>query len=109
MYGTAEEEIGLNYDQFMPYPQNFGQHYDQLNADNMRISPGFGYGRPGYGYGYGRPGFGFGGPGIPLGLGFLGGLATGALLAPGPGFGYGYGHPYGGYGGYGGYPYPPYY
>ncbi|CAG9607672.1 hypothetical protein [Pseudoneobacillus rhizosphaerae] len=38
------------------------------------------------GYVFGRPQSGFGG----LGLGFLGGLATGALLAPGPGFGYYY-------------------
>ncbi|WNF35272.1 hypothetical protein RJD24_12440 [Bacillaceae bacterium IKA-2] len=38
-------------------------------------------------------------PAVGLGLGFLGGLATGALLAPGPGFGYGY-RPY---------PYPYYY
>lgn len=58
-------------------------------------------GRPGFGRpGFGRPGFGFGGPGFGLGLGFLGGLATGALLAPG--FGgyppyYGYGAPYGYY------------
>jgi hypothetical protein len=33
-------------------------------------------------------------PGLGLGLGFLGGLATGALLTPGPGFGYAYRPPY---------------
>ena len=72
-----------------------------MNVSDQRFRPGFGggFGRPGFGFG--RPGFGFGGAG--LGLGFLGGLATGALLAPGPGFGYGYPPPY--------YypPYPPYY
>ncbi|MGE7640794.1 spore coat protein [Peribacillus frigoritolerans] len=48
-----------------------------------------------------RPGFGFGRPGFGIGLGFLGGLAAGALLAPGPGFGYYY-PPYPYY-----LPYPP--
>lgn len=44
--------------------------------------PGFGFGRPGFG----RPfGFGFGGPFLG---GFVGGLATGALLSPYGGFGY---------------------
>jgi hypothetical protein len=42
-------------------------------------------------------------PALGLGLGFLGGLATGALLSPGPGFGrypyYPYPYPY---------PYMPY-
>jgi hypothetical protein len=57
-----------------------------LNNDYQRIRPGFGFGRPGFGFG------------------FLGGLATGALLAPGPGFGYYYPpYPY-----YPSYPYPPY-
>jgi len=62
----------------------------------------YGFGRPGFGrpgFGYGRPGFGF-----PFATGFLGGLATGALLTPG--YGYGYPYPY-----YPPYPYPyyPYY
>ncbi|WP_312092250.1 spore coat protein [Niallia sp.] len=55
--------------------------------DVRRIRPGFGIGRPGFG----RPGFG--GAGFGLGLGLLGGFATGALLAPAL---------------YGGYGYPPY-
>lgn len=62
---------------------------------DVRYRPGFGIGRP---LGYVRPGFGFGRPGFGYGagLGFLGGVATGALL------GGGYGYPY--------YPYPyPYY
>ncbi|GAE26872.1 hypothetical protein JCM9140_2977 [Halalkalibacter wakoensis JCM 9140] len=67
----------------------------RLDGNDQRFfSPGFGVGRPGFGYG--RPGFGYGRPGF--GLGFLGGLATGALLAPGPGFGY-----------YRPYPFYPYY
>ncbi len=71
--------------------------------------PGFGYGGPGYGFGrpgvgYGRPGYGFVGPGVGLGLGFLGGLATGALLAPRPGYGYYRPYPY-----YPAYPAYPYY
>ena len=54
--------------------------------------PGFGFGRPGFGFG--RPGFGFGRPGFvrPFFPGFVGGLATGALLAGAYG-GYGYGYP----------------
>ncbi|MBG9447512.1 hypothetical protein ABE67_17860 [Cytobacillus firmus] len=84
----------MNYQyQHMPVTQEFVQHNGMYFTD-QRIRPGFGFGRPGFGFG--RPGFGFGGPGFGLGLGFLGGLATGALLAPGPGFGYPY------------YPYPPY-
>lgn len=54
---------------------------------------GGGFGRPGFG-GFGRPGFGIGRPFYP---GFVGGLATGALLgtlAGGYGYGYGYGYPY---------------
>lgn len=71
-------------------------------ANDTRISPESRFGRPGFGFGFGRPGFGFGRPGFGLGLGFLGGLATGALLAPGPGFGYYYpSYPY-----YPPYPYP---
>jgi hypothetical protein len=75
------------------------QPYEQ----DLRIRPGFGYGRrPGFGRRpWGRPGFG------GFGLGFLGGLAAGALLTPG--YGYGYGYPY--YAPYQPYPYPyyPYY
>lgn len=82
-----------------------------IDVNDQRIRPGFGFGRPGFGFGrpgfgFGRPGFGFGRPGFGFGrpgfgLGFLGGLATGALLAPGPGFGYYYPPYYP--------PYPPYY
>jgi len=82
----------LNYG----YPYNALQepfNQEIIDVNDQRIRPGFGFGRPGFGFG--RPGFG---------LGFLGGLATGALLAPGPGFGYYY-PPYPYY-----YPpYPPYY
>lgn len=46
--------------------------------------------RPFGGFGFGRRPWGFGRPFFP---GFLGGLALGALLAPGPGFGYGYPYP----------------
>lgn len=78
------------------YPYNALQepfNQEIIDVNDQRIRPGFGFGRPGFGFG--RPGFG---------LGFLGGLATGALLAPGPGFGYYY-PPYPYY-----YPpYPPYY
>lgn len=85
------------------YPYNALQepfNQEIIDVNDQRIRPGFGFGRPGFGFG--RPGFGFGRPGF--GLGFLGGLATGALLAPGPGFGYYY-PPYPYY-----YPpYPPYY
>jgi hypothetical protein len=82
-------------------------HYIDAN-DVRRIRPGFGFGRPGFGFGrpgfgfgrpgfgFGRPGFGFGRPGFGLGLGLLGGLATGALLAPALYGGYGY-PPYGFY------------
>lgn len=66
------------------------------------------FGRPiGFGrrpYGFGRRPYGFGGSfgfGLPLATGFLGGLATGALLGGPYGYGYGYGYPY--------YPYYPYY
>lgn len=62
---------------FYSLPGAFNKGINAVN--NQRIRPGFGFGRPGFGFG--RPGFG---------LGFLGGLATGALLAPGPGFGYYY-------------------
>ena len=85
--------------------QTMMPHQHLVNVNDQRFRPGFGggFGRPGFGFGgIGRPGFGFGGFGRPgfgwggagLGLGFLGGLATGALLAPGPGFGYGYPPPY---------------
>ncbi|MGN8841477.1 spore coat protein [Niallia sp. HCP3S3_B10] len=59
--------------------------------DIRRIRPGFGgFGRPGFGRpGFGRPGFGFGGAGLGLGLGLLGGFATGALLGPALYGGYG--------------------
>ncbi|NUH84173.1 hypothetical protein HUN92_10605 [Bacillus firmus] len=77
--------------QHMPVTQEFVPHNGMYFTDH-RVRPGFGIRR--------RPGFG--GPGFGLGLGFLGGLATGALLAPGPGFGYPY-YPYPPY------PYPPYY
>lgn len=84
--------------QHMPVTQEYVPHNSMYFTDH-RVRPGFGFGRPGFGFG--RPGFGFGGPAFGLGLGFLGGLATGALLAPGPGFGYPY-YPYPPY------PYPPY-
>lgn len=74
-----------------------------IDVNDQRIRPGFGFGRPGFGFG--GPGFGFGRPGFGLGLGFLGGLATGALLAPGPGFGYYY-PPYPYYPPFPPYPYP---
>ncbi|EWG10981.1 hypothetical protein PBF_10832 [Cytobacillus firmus DS1] len=86
--------------QHMPVTQEFVPHNNMYFTDH-RVRPGFGIGRR-PGFGFGRPGFGFGGPGFGLGLGFLGGLATGALLTPGPGFGYPY-YPYPPY------PYPPYY
>lgn len=74
-------------------PEAFNQEIIDINDQRIRPGFGFGFGRPGFGFGFGRPGFG-------LGLGFLGGLATGALLAPGVGFGYYYPpYPY----------YPPYY
>ena len=82
----------------MPATQEYVPQ-NSMYFPEYRIRPGFGFGRPGFGFG--RPGFGFGGPGFGLGLGFLGGLATGAFLAPGPGFGYPY-YPYPPY------PYPPY-
>jgi hypothetical protein len=83
-------------------PEAFNQEIIDVNDQRIRPGFGFGFGRPGFGFGFGRPGFGFGfgRPGFGFGLGFLGGLATGALLAPGPGFGYYYPpYPY----------YPPYY
>nr|WP_245741994.1 hypothetical protein [Anaerobacillus arseniciselenatis] len=55
----------------MLHPQPYSRH-----AGDQRVAPGFI------------------GPGLGLGLGFLGGLATGALLTPGPGFGYAYRPPY---------------
>jgi hypothetical protein len=74
-----------------------------MNINDERIRPGFGgfgHGFGGFGHGFGRPfGFGFGRPfgfGAPFFGGFLGGLATGALLSP-YGYGYGYGYPYYGY------------
>ncbi|MCT8139934.1 hypothetical protein H1D32_20870 [Anaerobacillus sp. CMMVII] len=51
-----------NYHQYMASPQAYNYH-----VNDQRFVPGLG-----------------------LGLGFLGGLATGALLTPGPGFGYAY-------------------
>lgn len=80
--------------QFYGLPQGMN-HQEVIDVNDQRIRPGFGFGfgRPGFGFGFGRPGFG---------LGFLGGLATGALLAPGPGFGYYPPYPYPPY------PYPPY-
>ncbi|MCM3597235.1 hypothetical protein M4D55_15785 [Metabacillus idriensis] len=84
---------------------NNQQFYHQDDMRRPFGRPGFGFGRPGFGFG--RPGFGFGRPGFgfPFATGFLGGLATGALLTPG----YGYGYPYYPY--YPPYPYPyyPYY
>jgi hypothetical protein len=62
---------------------NASFNHEVIDVNDQRIRPGLGFGRP-------RPGFGFGRPRPGFGLGFLGGLATGALLAPGPGFGYGY-------------------
>jgi hypothetical protein len=68
---------------FYNLPEAF--NHEIIDVNDQRIRPGFGFGRPGFG------------------LGFLGGLATGALLAPGPGFGYYY-PPYPYYP-----PSPPYY
>ena len=79
-------------------PETFNQEI--IDVNDQRIRPGFG--RPGFGFG--RPGFG--NPGLGLGLGFVGGLATGALLTPGPGFGYYPPYPY--YPPYQPYPYQPY-
>ena len=67
-----------NYYQFTPSIPVVGQQ--AINPNDQRIFPLFG-----------------------LGLGFLGGLATGALLAPGPGFGFrhpglGFGGPGSGFG-----------
>jgi len=81
--------------ELMPAPldlQIIGDH-------DPRIHHGFGYGHYGHfghyggrpwGWGYGRP-WGYGAPFLG---GFLGGLATGALLSP---YGYGFGYPYYGY------------
>lgn len=94
MYKIKEGFALTNEYPFFGLPEVFNQEI--IDVNDQRIRPGFGFGRPGFGFG--RPGFGFGRPGF--GLGFLGGLATGALLAPGPGFGYYYPpYPY----------YPPYY
>ena len=66
-----------NYYQFTPSFPVVGQQ--DINPNDQRIFPFLG-----------------------LGLGFLGGLATGALLAPGPGFGFapglGFGEPGSGFG-----------
>ncbi|MHC0038781.1 hypothetical protein [Pseudoneobacillus sp. C159] len=50
------------YNYYMPAYRNIGHH--EIDPNDYRFFPFLG-----------------------LGLGFLGGLATGALLAPGPGFG----------------------
>ncbi|KAF0818238.1 DnaJ-class molecular chaperone CbpA [Bacillus sp. ZZV12-4809] len=85
----------MNYQYpYLPVNQEYVPHNGMYVTD-YRVRPGFGIGRR-PGFGFGRPGF----PGLGLGLGFLGGLATGALLTPGPGFGYPYYYPYP--------PYPPY-
>lgn len=80
-----------NYHPFIAYPHGSNHHHGfNHHVDDQRFVPGLG-----------------------LGLGFLGGLATGALITPGPGYGYGYPqypypYPYQPYPYYG-YPYSPYY